>query len=507
MSKKQKQQAPILLESQTLPFENELEQSILGSIIVDNGIYAIISKDFSENLFYESKNKLIAETIIYLHRFNIPIDLLTICQELTKTNRIADAGGAYYISTLTNKALSSANIEYHLKILQQKSLERNLVYICNKSLVSVLTYKDDVFDIYACIQKELEDSLRDMLKYEVKSITDIHYDILERNINVIQKGIKSGIPTGLRLVDNMTNGWQRSDLIIIAGRPSMGKTAAAVSLIIHPVLQQNIPIAIFSLEMSNFQIGSRIQSFISGVNVSKIIKGQLNMDEVRHITDVCNPLEKAPLYIDDTPNISLLELKSKARKLVKDKGVQMIVIDYLQLMRSGLDIQNREQEIATISRGLKSLAKELNIPVIALSQLSRLVEARSDKKPMLSDLRESGQIEQDADMVIFCYRPEYYGIEQYEIGNQTFNSNGLMMLLVSKHRNGELGEVPLKFIHEQAKIDNYILENNYNVEQSATKNNFKQNDNNSNINTTFVPQLESGKLNNNDDFLTNNLPF
>lgn len=501
MSQKEKQQ-PILLESQTLPSENELEQSVLGSIIVDNAVFPVISRDFSGNLFYESKNKLIAEAIIRLYKDDIPIDILTISQELTKTNKITEAGGAYYVSTLTNKALSSANIEYHLKILQQKSLERSLVYICNKSLVSVLTYKDDVFDIYSNIQKELEDSLRDMLKYEVKTITDIHYDILERNISVIQKGIKSGIPTGLRLVDNMTNGWQNSDLIIIAGRPSMGKTAAAVSLIIYPVLEQNIPIAIFSLEMSNFQIGSRIQSFISGINVSKIIKGQLNMDEVRHITDVCNPLEKAPLYIDDTPNISLLELKSKARKLVKDKGVQMIVIDYLQLMRSGLDIQNREQEIATISRGLKSLAKELNIPVIALSQLSRLVEARSDKKPMLSDLRESGQIEQDADMVIFCYRPEYYGIEQYEIGNQNFNSNGLMMLLVSKHRNGELGEVPLKFIHEQAKIDNYILENDYNVKQGNTENNFKQNYNNSNKNITFVPLLESDKLNNNDDFLT-----
>ena len=501
MSQKEKQQT-ILLESQTLPSENELEQSVLGSIIVDNAVFPVISRDFSENLFYESKNKLIAEAIIRLYKDDIPIDILTISQELTKTNKITEAGGAYYVSTLTNKALSSANIEYHLKILQQKSLERSLVYICNKSLVSVLTYKDDVFDIYSNIQKELEDSLRDMLKYEVKTITDIHYDILERNISVIQKGIKSGIPTGLRLVDNMTNGWQNSDLIIIAGRPSMGKTAAAVSLIIYPVLEQNIPISIFSLEMSNFQIGSRIQSFISGVNVSKIIKGQLNMDEVRHITDVCNPLEKAPLYIDDTPNISLLELKSKARKLVKDKGVQMIVIDYLQLMRSGLDIQNREQEIATISRGLKSLAKELNIPVIALSQLSRLVESRSDKKPMLSDLRESGQIEQDADMVIFCYRPEYYGIENYEVGNQNFNSNGLMMLLVSKHRNGELGEVPLKFIHEQAKIDNYILENDYNVQQSNTENNFKQNYNNSNKNITFVPLLESDKLNNNDDFLT-----
>ena len=260
------------------------------------------------------------------------------------------------------------------------------------------------------------------------------------------------------------------------------------------IRDRNIPVAIFSLEMSNFQIGSRIQSFISGINVSKIVKGQLNMDEVRHINNVCYPLEKAPLYIDDTPNISLMELKSKARKLVKDKGVQIIVIDYLQLMRSGLDIMNREQEIAEISRGLKSLAKELNIPIIALSQLSRLVESRSDKKPMLSDLRESGQIEQDADMVVFCYRPEYYGIEQYEVGNQNFASHGLMMLLVAKHRNGELGEIPLKFIHEQAKLDNFNLTNNY-----------TQSNTNSEENSTFgIQNQEESKLENNSEFLNNN---
>jgi replicative DNA helicase len=240
---------------------------------------------------------------------------------------------------------------------------------------------------------------------------------------------------------------------------------------------------------------------MSEVNVGKIVKGQLTMDEARHIVNVCEPWNKAPLYIDDTPNISLIELKSKSRKLVKDKGVQMIVIDYLQLMRSGLDIQNREQEIAEISRGLKSLAKELNIPVIALSQLSRLVEARADKKPMLSDLRESGQIEQDADMVIFCYRPEYYSIEQYEVGNQSFPSFGLMMLLIAKHRNGELGEIPLRFIHEQAKLDNY------NVQQSNTENSANGSDKNS----IFVADEKVAKLEDNQNFLNEsndtNIPF
>jgi replicative DNA helicase len=236
----------------------------------------------------------------------------------------------------------------------------------------------------------------------------------------------------------------------------MGKTAAAVSMVMHPALIDNEPVAIFSLEMSAHQLVGRMQSNISGVNVSKIVKKQLSIQEFDEISVACVDLQQAPIYIDDTPNISLLELKGKARKLVREQGVKLIVIDYLQLMRSGMQIPNREQEIAEISRGLKGLAKELNIPVIALSQLSRGVEARGgDKKPMLSDLRESGQIEQDADMVIFCYRPEYYGIEHYEVGGTEFETHGLFMLLIAKHRNGELGEIPLKFIHEQTKLKNY----------------------------------------------------
>jgi replicative DNA helicase len=237
---------------------------------------------------------------------------------------------------------------------------------------------------------------------------------------------------------------------------------------------------------------------MSGVNVSKIVKGQTSMEEIRHILKTCEQIEKSPLFIDDTPNISLIELKSKARKLVKDNGVQLIVIDYLQLMRSGMDVQNREQEIAEISKGLKALAKELNIPVIALSQLSRGVESRSDKKPMLSDLRESGQIEQDADMVMFCFRPEYYGIDSYEIGSEVFQSFGLMMLIIAKHRNGELGEIPLRFVHEQAKLENmYVASfNNPTVDNSAS-NTFD----NSNKDVTFVPHESVAKISDNYDFL------
>jgi replicative DNA helicase len=232
--------------------------------------------------------------------------------------------------------------------------------------------------------------------------------------------------------------------------------------------------------MSNEQIVSRMQSYFSAVNVSKIVKKQLTEIEINEIQNTCEDLRSAPIFIDDTPNISLLELKGKCRKLVKENDIQLIVIDYLQLMRSGLNINNREQEIAEISRGLKSLAKELKIPVIALSQLSRGVESRSDKKPMLQDLRESGQIEQDADMVIFCFRPEYYEIDNYEVGSQTFETKGLFMLIIAKHRNGELGEIPLNFIHEQTKITNL---------NSNSFNNFNKNS------STFVQREYNHSLN------------
>jgi replicative DNA helicase len=507
MSKRQqkKEVVKIVLEDQVLPSDITLEQSVLGSIIIDGETINQIVQDFSPELFHDSKNKLIAEAILALYKQNKPIDVLTIIQYLKSISKLEECGGAYYVSTITNKSIGNINIKFHVKLLQQKSLERNLIHIANKAVVSIVNYKDDIFDVYAKIQSEIEDSLKNILRFEIKSINDIHLDILERNLNIIEKGIKSGVPSGFRNVDNVTNGWQKSDLIILAGRPSMGKTAAAVSLIMHPVLEQNIPVAIFSLEMSSFQIGSRIQSFISDVNVSKIVKGQITKEEATYIHASCEPLHKAPLYIDDTPNISLIELKSKSRKLVAEKKVEMIIIDYLQLMRSGLDIGSREQEIAEISRGLKALAKELNIPIIALSQLSRLVEARSDKKPMLSDLRESGQIEQDADMVVFCYRPEYYGIEQYEIGNQVFPSFGLMMLVIAKHRNGELGEIPLRFIHEQAKLSNY------NVLQGNTEKNNSESASNSNKNSTFVSNEIGGKLEVNSSFLNQkndkDLPF
>jgi replicative DNA helicase len=431
----------------------EIERAILGAILLEQPAQSVIS-ELDELLFYSTSNQLICRAIMYLYRKNSAIDLLTVSTYLKENGHLEEVGGAYYVASLTNNVSGVANIEFHIKILQENYLKRYIIHTCTTSIQKVISYGDDVFETYSELQASLDNGLKEILRYEISNIGNIHADMIVESINISEKGIKSGVPSHLKMVDNLTNGWQKADLIILAGRPSMGKTAAAVSMAIEPALRDNIPVLIFSLEMSSRQLGGRIQSSLSGVDVSRIIKNQLTKSEIGYIDGACQPLYKAPIFIDDTPNISLIELKSKSRKMVKEQGIKLIVIDYLQLMRSGLNIASREQEIAEISRGLKSLAKELDLPVIALSQLNRGVENKPDKKPGLSDLRESGQIEQDADMVLFCYRPEYYGIEQYEIGGHNFSAEGLFMLIVAKHRNGGLGEIPLRFIGSQTKLTN-----------------------------------------------------
>ena len=444
-----------IVNDNLIPFDLQVEEAVLGAVLME-GIYIdkIIGL-FSPDLFYSKPNFLIAESVLELYRESKPIDLITISQSLKRRDKLLEVGGPAFIANLTSKVASTANLEFHLYVLQEHALKRKVMKVCSNALNKAADNTEDIFDVFQQLSLELESSLKDIMHYEVAKVAEIHQRINKKSKEINESGQKSGVPCGLTMVDNLTNGWQNSDLIILAGRPSMGKTAAAVSMLMHPALKLNIPIAIFSLEMSDEQLVSRMQSSLSFVNVSRIVKKQLSKDDIASIERNCKQLDTAPVFIDDTPNISLLEIKSKARKLVREHGVKMIVIDYLQLMRSGRNIQNREQEIAEISRGLKGLAKELDIPIMALSQLSRLVESRADKKPMLSDLRESGQIEQDADMVMFCYRPEYYDISSYEIGSESFASSGLFMLIIAKHRNGELGEIPLQFIHEQTKLTNH----------------------------------------------------
>ena len=433
----------------------EVERTVLGTILIDSTVVDRVMNVFSVNIFADPKHRMIAWSIIELYKKNVNIDMLTLITRLKQEDKLTKVGGAAYISTLSQNIGSSANIDYHIRILQQEALRRNLIAIGTKAVQSSFDDTQDVFDVFAETQMAMDDSMKSVVNYEIKSVGQVHDQIIKESISILKSGVRSGIESGLRMLDNVTNGWQKSDLIILAGRPGMGKTSAVVSMGLFPAVQKDIPVVVFSLEMSSEQLVSRMQSFYSEIDVSRIVKKQLTEDDIVTIERTTQSLKNAPMYIDDTPNISLLDLKGKVRKLVKENNVQLVIVDYLQLMRSGMKTQSREQEIAEISRGLKALAKEQSIPIIALSQLSRAVESTSDKKPMLSHLRESGAIEQDADMVMFCYRPEYYSIENYEVGSQSFDTNGLFMLLIAKHRNGELGEIPLKFIAEQTKITNY----------------------------------------------------
>jgi len=475
-NKKRISEIELDIDYSKIPNAEEVEKSVLATILVNSDLIDKIIKDFTINLFFNNSNKTIAKSILKLYKENKVIDLITIVTELKKNNELTIIGGASYISNLTSNIVRYDNIEYHIKILQQEYLRRSLIKIGKDAINKSFDSAEDIFDSFNEIQKNIDESIKKVVNYEIKKVGEIHNEIMKQSLHVLNSGQKSGVPSGLKMLDNVTNGWQGSDLIILAGRPGMGKTSAVVCMAMNPAIEQNIPIAIFSLEMSAEQLVSRMESTVSGINVSKIVKKQLSNDEILKIDSMASNLKKSPIFIDDTPSISLLELKGKSRKLQREHGVKLIVIDYLQLMKSGQKTQSRELEIAEISRGLKALAKELNIPIIALSQLSRSVEQRgNDKKPMLSDLRESGSIEQDADMVLFCYRPEYYNIDNYEVGNELFDTKGLFMLLIAKHRNGELGEIPLRFIHEQTKIINYYENNKPNNNYLEINQNFLNN--------------------------------
>jgi len=457
------------------PNVQDIEQIVLGAIMLEASIVPDkVMAAITEDLFYNPKYVLIAKAIKEMYQAGDPIDLLTVTKRIKEHGNLEEVGGHYAISVMMDRVTSSANIEFHLKLLEQSAIARKLITISGNTIKRCMDPSEDIFDVYAYHQNAVEKSIKDVLKFDVKSVSEIHTDIIKEQMNVLNKGLKSGVISGFNAVDRITNGWQSSDLIIIAGRPGMGKTAAAVAMIMNPALDANIPTAIFSLEMSSNQIVGRMQSSLSNIMVGKIIRKQLDKGEVDVLVRTADVLNKAPIFVDDTPSISLVELKGKVRKMVRENGVRLVVIDYLQLMRSGLNIQNREQEIAEISRGLKALAKECNIPIIALSQLSRNVESRSDKKPLLQDLRESGQIEQDADMVIFCYRPEYYQINEYEIDGNIMPTKGLFMFIIAKHRNGEIGEIKLGFRHEQTKVVNYE-DVNGGLEMQIERNNFEPN--------------------------------
>ena len=362
------------------------------------------------------------------------------------------AGGESYLALLSQKVSSGAHIEYHSRIILQKHIQRELVRISSEIIESAFDETTDVLELLDNAEQKLFEVAQGNLKRNYESAEMLIRQALEKIENISKQEGLSGVPSGFAALDRVTSGWQPSDLIILAARPGMGKTAFVLSMARNMAIDHGKKVAVFSLEMSSVQLITRVISSETALSSEKLRKGDLTDQEWNQLTSGVKDLEKAHLFIDDTPALSVFDLRAKVRRLSSTQGLDLIIIDYLQLMTVGGSKSqgNREQEISTISRSLKSIAKELNVPVIALSQLSRAVETRStSKRPQLSDLRESGAIEQDADIVSFIYRPEYYGIEEWEDGEP---SNSQAEVIIAKHRNGSLEDVRLRFIGELAKF-------------------------------------------------------
>ena len=432
----------------------EMEEAVLGALMLERDALSVVIDILKAESFYKDSHQAIYESIVELFNESQPVDIKTVVYKLRKNGKLEIAGGAYFIAELTTKINSSTNVEYHARIIAEQSIKRELIRLASE--VQNAAYEDTT-DVFNLLDKT-EQSLFDISESHIRKNYDKMSTLLGMAIQEIEErknkedGL-TGVPSGMKVLDKITSGWQKSDLIIIAARPGMGKTAFVLSALRNAAVDYKKPVAIFSLEMSSIQLVNRLISSEAELESEKIKKGELAEYEWEQLLHKTNQLSDAPIFIDDTPALTILELRAKSRRLVSKHGVTLIIIDYLQLMSGDSSRNasgNREQEIASISRALKGIAKELSIPVIALSQLSRAVETRGgDKKPQLSDLRESGSIEQDADMVMFLYRPEYYGIEQGDDGTPL---HGIGEVIIAKNRNGKLDNVSLKFIGKFTKF-------------------------------------------------------
>ncbi|MFC5408301.1 replicative DNA helicase [Larkinella bovis] len=432
----------------------DLEEAVLGALMIEKDALSAVVDILKPESFYKEANQRIYNAIVTLFGNAEPVDMLTVTQQLRKTGEIEVVGGGGYITELTTRVTSAANIEYHSRVIAEAAIKRALITVSNEIQRDAYEDTTDVFNLLDRIEQSMfrisESNIRKNYA-DMSTIMRQALDELEQKKNM--KDGLTGVPSGFSALDRLTSGWQRSELIILAARPGMGKTAFVVSSLRNAAVDFGQAVAIFSLEMSSVQLVNRLISAEAEIDSEKIKKGNLAPHEWAQLHHKIQRLTEAPIFIDDTPALSILELRAKCRRLKAQHDIQMVVIDYLQLMSgdtSGKAGGNREQEIASISRALKNLAKELNVPVIALSQLSRAVETRGgDKKPQLSDLRESGSIEQDADMVIFLYRPEYYGITTDENGNSV---SGVGEVIIAKNRSGSLDTVQLRFVGKYTKF-------------------------------------------------------
>src|ERR1700753_230043 len=445
----------------------DLEEAVLGALMLEKDALSSVIDILNPEVFYKDNHQKIFQAIKQLFEKSQPVDILTVTAQLRQLGELEMIGGAYYITELTNRVASAANIVFHSRIIIQKFIQRELIRISTETVQ--LAYEDttDVLDLLDRAEKNLFEIAQNNLRRDSRKMDDLMHEAL-KEIEALKdkKDGLTGIASGFTDLDRITSGWQKSDLVIIAARPAMGKTAFVLTCARNAAVDFSKPVVVFSLEMSSVQLVNRLISGETEIEQEKIRKGTLEEWEWQQIHSKIGRLEQAPLIIDDTPALNIFEVRAKCRRLKSQHDIQLIIIDYLQLMQGkagdGKGGGNREQEIGSISRALKSVAKELNVPVIALSQLSRAVETRpgGSKRPMLSDLRESGSIEQDADMVLFLYRPEYYGLE---VDEDNMPTQGVGEVIIAKHRNGETGRVRLKFVGKYVKFTDLVQDMGMNM--------------------------------------------
>lgn len=429
------------------PHSLEGEQSVLGAMLLDKDAIVVASEVLREDDFYKEAHTEIFEAVIELYNRNEPVDLVTLSEELKKRGTLEAVGGSIYLADLSDAVSTTANIKYYCEIVEEKSVLRRLIKASDDIISKGYQADEEVNSIIELAEKKIFDITQRRGHEGFAVIKDVLLDSFNKIEEMSKrKGGITGLATGFTDLDSKTSGLQNSDLVLLAARPSMGKTALGMNVAQNCALKSNASVAIFSLEMSKEQLVQRMLSSESHVELGKVINGQLSEDEWPKLVNAMGPLSKAKIYIDDTPGITVMEMRGKCRKLKVEKGLDLIVVDYLQLMQGNGKIESRQQEISSISRGLKGLAKEMNCPVVALSQLSRAPELRADHRPILSDLRESGAIEQDADIVMFLYRDEYY--------NPDSDKKNVGEVIIAKHRNGPTGTVEMVFMGQYTKFVN-----------------------------------------------------
>ncbi|MBQ9559904.1 MAG: replicative DNA helicase [Bacteroidaceae bacterium] len=438
------------------PQQLDFEAAVLGALLIEQESYEQVSNLLTPESFYDHRHQIIFKAIQSLQMNQRPVDVVTVPQYLESQGELEDAGGVIYIAQLTQNVITSAHIEYQAQIIHQKYQARKLITFASKVLGDAFDPTKDVADLMQETEAELYTISQQTQKTSYTQINPVIDEAMKKLHEAMARtdGL-SGISTGFTKLDKVTNGWQNSDLVIIAARPAMGKTAFILSMMKRMAVDARIPVAMFSLEMANVQLVNRLIVNVCDIPGEKLKSGQLSPVELGQLDARLNRLIDAPIYVDDTASLSIFELRTKARRLVRDHGVKIILIDYLQLMNaSGMNFGSRQEEVSTISRNLKGLAKELNIPIIALSQLNRGLENREGnegKRPQLSDLRESGAIEQDADMVCFIHRPEYYKIDTLE----GVPMKGVAEFIIAKHRNGPTDIIRMKFKNQYARFEDY----------------------------------------------------